>query len=256
MKIGVQLYTVREYLKDEKGIETSLKRIKEIGYDMIQLSGLGPCDIDKLAGWVKEIGLEVSGGHDPWERVSEPAELKKLIVEYKKLGASHVGIGMKPGVFPNDYDGYTGFIKKVNEICKQVADEGLSFGYHNHEFEFEKFNGIRAIDRMIEECPSLYFILDVFWVQAGGRNPCEYVDKLKGRIKIAHFKDYRVSGRTRQFAEIGEGNLEWDKIIPLCEKNGVPCAVIEQDADFLVDPFQSLALSRKFLLEGGWFTQS
>ncbi|MDR2952075.1 MAG: sugar phosphate isomerase/epimerase [Treponema sp.] len=256
MKIGVQTYTVREYLKDEKGIESSLRRIKEIGFNMVQLSGLGPCNIDKLAGWIKEIGIEVCGSHDPWERLSEPAELKKLIEEYKKLGASHVGIGMMPGVFPNTYDGYSAFIKKVKEICKQIAGEGMSFGYHNHDFEFQKFNGTRAIDRLIDECPDLYFILDVFWVQAGGRNPCEYIEKLKGRIKLIHFKDYRVADRKRQFAEIGEGNLEWDKIVPLCEKNGIPWAVIEQDADYLSDPFQSLALSRKFLADGGWFTQS
>jgi sugar phosphate isomerase/epimerase len=106
---------------------------------------------------------------------------------------------------------------------------------------------------MMEESPDLYFILDVFWVQAGGMNPCTYIEKLKGRIKIIHFKDFRVNGRTRQFAEIGEGNLQWNEIIPLCEKTGVHCAVIEQDADFLKDPFDSLAISKKFLVENGYW---
>jgi len=252
MKLGVQMYTVRDYLKNETEIESSLRKIKAMGYDMVQLSGLGPCDNDRLAGWVRELGIEVCGTHSPWERVEDPAELKKLIGEHKKLGASDIGLGMKPGIFPDSYEGYTDFIKKINTICAAVKDSGMTFGYHNHELEFMKFNGIRAIDRLIEECPDLYIILDVFWVQAGGANPSEYLEKLKGRIKIVHFKDFRVQGRTRQFAEIGEGNLDWKDIIPRCVKNGIPYAVIEQDADFLVGPFESLATSRKFIAESGY----
>jgi len=115
-----------------------------------------------------------------------------------------------------------------------------------------KFNGVCAIDRMINECPKLEFILDVFWVQAGGANPCDYIDKLKNKIRILHLKDYRVSGRKRQFAEIGQGNLDWPVIFSKCEKYNIPYSVIEQDADFLVDPFESLALSRKFLTDEGY----
>jgi sugar phosphate isomerase/epimerase len=97
--------------------------------------------------------------------------------------------------------------------------------------------------------------LDVFWAQAGGVNPAEYIDKLKGRIKIIHFKDFRIQGRNRQFAEIGEGNLDWNDIVPRCERNGIPYAVIEQDANFLVGPFESLALSRKFLVDNKFWKE-
>ena len=253
MKIGAQMYTVRDYCKNEQDIEATLRKIKTMGFDMMQISGFGPCDIDRLAGWLKELDIEVCGTHSPWERLSESAELKKLIDEHKKLGCSQIGLGAKPNLFPDSYEGYTRFIKKANAICKQVQDEGLTFGYHNHDFEFQKINGVRVIDRLAEECPDLYFILDVFWIQAGGANPVAYIDKLKDRIKLVHLKDYRMAGRTRQFAEIGEGNLDWKDIIPRCEKNGIPYAVIEQDADFLIDPFESLALSKKFLMESGYW---
>ncbi|MDR3193263.1 MAG: hypothetical protein LBT87_09385, partial [Treponema sp.] len=82
----------------------------------------------------------------------------------------------------------------------------------------------------------------------GGGNPVKYIKKLKGRISTIHFKDYRIVNRTRQFAEIGEGNLDWDEIIPLCKAQNIPYAAIEQDSDWLIDPFESLAQSRKFLL--------
>jgi sugar phosphate isomerase/epimerase len=250
MKIGAQLYSARDYTKTPADIEATLRRIKAIGFEVIQISGFGPCDVDVLAGWIKELALDVCVTHIPWSRLAEPGELQKVIAEHRKLGCTHIGLGSKPGdVFPNSYEGYTRFIKKANEICKQIKAEGMTFAYHNHDFEFEKWGGVLAIDRIIEECPDLYFILDTFWVQAGGGNPVKYIKKLEGRIKVIHFKDYRIKDRTRQFAEIGEGNLDWDEIIPLCKETKIPYAVIEQDADFLIDPFESLALSRKFLLK-------
>ncbi|MDR0554108.1 MAG: sugar phosphate isomerase/epimerase [Treponema sp.] len=250
MKIGAQLYSIREYTKTPFDIEESLRRIRAIGYEVVQISGFGPCDTDRLAGWIRETGLEVCGTHVSWASLDTPEELKKTIAVHKKLGAPNIGLGARPGdVFPNSYEGYTRFIKRANEVARRIKDEGLTFGYHNHDFEFEKWNGCRAIDRLIEECPDMLFTLDVFWVQAGGANPIDYIKKLGNRIQIIHFKDYRIKDRTRQFAEIGQGNLDWDNIIGACKEKGIPCAVVEQDGDFLVNPFESLALSRKFLLE-------
>jgi sugar phosphate isomerase/epimerase len=253
MKIGVQMYTIREFLKTPKEINSSLKRLKEMGFDMVQLSGLCPCDINELSAMLKDNGIQATGTHSPWERFADKAELDKLIEEHKILGCEQIGIGIKPNIYPDTYDGYTNFIKKINEICDYIEKSGLSFGYHNHELEFMRFNNVCALDRMIEECPKAEFTLDVFWVQAGGANPVEYMDKLKNRIRILHLKDYRVLGRQRQYAEIGQGNLDWPAIFSRCGQYGIPYAVIEQDADFLKDPFDSLQMSRKFLVDSGYW---
>ncbi|MDR1024715.1 MAG: sugar phosphate isomerase/epimerase, partial [Treponema sp.] len=206
MKLGAQLYNVREYTKTPDDIEATLRRVKAIGFDVIQISAFGPCNIDLLAGWVKELDLDVCVTHVPWPRLADSGELKTVIAEHKKLGCSQIGLGMRPGdVFPNTGEGWTRFIKKANTIIAQVQDAGLSFGYHNHDLEFQKWNGITTLDRLAAECPSLDFILDTFWVQAGGASPAAYIRKFKGRIKTIHFKDYRVVDQVRQFAEIGQG---------------------------------------------------
>ena len=249
MKTAAQLYNVRDYCKTPADIEATLRRIKTIGFGAIQISGLGPCDPELLASWVKEVGLEVCLTHTPWPRLVDPMELKKVIAEHKKLDCPLVGLAARPGdAYPNSYEGWSRFIKKTREITGQIRDEGLNFSYHNHDFEFEKWHGITAMDRLIEEAPELYFTLDTFWVQAGGANPIKYIKKLEGRIKVIHFKDFRIQNGTRQFAEIGLGNLDWDEIIPLCKSTGISYAAIEQDADWLEDPFQSLSVSREFLL--------
>ena len=254
MRIGAQMYTIRDHLGDERGIEASLRRLKTLGFDLVQASALGPCDVDRLAGWLGELGIELCSTHIPWERLVDPAELKRVIAEQKKLGCPHIGLGMRPDAFPDTRQGWTAFMDRLNLVCETVRGEGLGFGYHNHEFEFQKFDGERAIDRLVRECPGLDIILDVFWVQAGGANPAEYIDRLKGRIHVIHLKDFGVRGRTRRFAEIGQGNLDWPDIVSRCRENGIPYAVIEQDDDFLTgDPFRSLEMSREFLVEKGWW---
>jgi len=253
MKIGVQAYTVRDYCKTQDDIYVSLKKIKAMGFDMIQISGFGPHDVNTLDGWLKEIGIEVCSAHSPWDRFNDNSELLKMISEYKKLGCTEMGLGSKPDSFPNTHEGWTRFINKINSISKIIKDNGLVFGYHNHAFEFQKFNGICAMDRIIEECPDINIILDVFWVQTGGANPSAYIDKCKDRINLLHLKDFRIVNNNRQYAEIGQGNLDWDDIIPRCQKYGIPYAVIEQDGDFMVDPFDSLAVSREYLVDKGFW---
>jgi len=249
MKIAAQLYNCREYAKTPEGIEATLRRAKAIGFDVIQISGFGPCDPDLVAGWVKELGLEVCLTHTPWPRLADSGELTKVIAEHKKLNCPIIGLGSKPGdVYPNSYEGWTRFNKKAKEICARIKGEGLNFSYHNHDFEYQRFNGVLAIDRLIDEVPEMLFTLDTFWVQAGGCNPVKYIKKLQGRIKVVHFKDFKIFNRTRQFAEIGQGNLDWDEIIATCKSTGITCAAIEQDADWQTDPFTSLAMSREFLL--------
>jgi len=248
MKIAAQLYNVREYTKTPSDIEATLKKIKAVGYDVIQISGFGTCEPAMIASWVQEIGLEVCITHTPWPRLSDPIELKKVITEHKNMNCPIIGLGARPGEgYANSYEGWSRFIKKLNEITKQVKGEGLDFSYHNHEFEFEKWKGVSAMDRLIEEVPDMLITLDIFWVQAGGANPLTYIKNLQGRMKVIHLKDYRIFGGKRQFAEIGQGNFAWEEIIPLCKSTGISYAAIEQDGDFLVDPFESLAMSLEFL---------
>ena len=248
MKIAAQLYNVREHTKTAPDIEATLKRVKSIGYDVIQISGFGPCDPVMITSWVKEIGLEVCITHTPWQRLADPIELNKVITEHKNMSCPIIGLGARPGEgFDNSFEGWSSFIKKLNEITRQVKGEGLDFSYHNHEFEFEKWNGKTAMHRLIEEVPDMLITLDIFWVQAGGANPLSLIKNLQGRIKVIHFKDFRIINGKRQFAEIGQGNFDWSEIIPLCKSTGISYAAIEQDGDFLVNPFESLAMSLDFL---------
>ena len=68
---------------------------------------------------------------------------------------------------------------------------------------------------------------------------------------IKYFQDkwakyFRIVEDEQQFAEVGYGNLNWDKIIEACRKTGIEIAAVEQDG-FTDNPIESLCMSFDYL---------
>ena len=88
----------------------------------------------------------------------------------------------------------------------------------------------------IPQTPVFWYCLDTHWLQSGGKNPPDYIRKAKGRMSVVHFKDYKIVGGAdpieqvcKDFAEVGEGNLNWPAIIEACREVGVEAVIVEQD---------------------------
>ena len=93
--------------------------------------------------------------------------------------------------------------------------------------------------------------MDTYWVQYGGGDPADFIKRLSGRMKVCHFKDYKIAGDKPTFAEIGTGNLNLDAIYNTCKRTGVKYIVIEQDV-CEIDPRESMAIS----FRSGYFSRS
>ena len=90
--------------------------------------------------------------------------------------------------------------------------------------------------------------LDVYWLVAGGADPVQWIEDLSGRQTIVHFKDMAVApDRTQRFAEVGEGNLNWPRIVAACRAANIEWAFVEQDDCYGQDPFACLATSYRNL---------
>jgi sugar phosphate isomerase/epimerase len=152
-----------------------------------------------------------------------------------------------PQSFRGSLEGTRAFIKTANEISEKLSAVGMKFAYHNHNFEFEKYEGKTFIDTLIEELnPEIEFIIDTYWVQAGGADPVEYINKVAGRMSVCHFKDMAITVGQQCFAEIGNGNMNFKAIYKACELAGVRYIVIEQD-HCNGDPFESLKISLDYM---------
>ncbi len=249
IKLGAQLYTLRDYIKTYEDTEKTFAYLNSIGINTIQISGIGPIEPEKVAYLVDKYNMDVCITHTSFERMLN--ETEQVVREHEMLHCDTLGVGCMPKEYIGSIEGAREFIKVTGELSKKLRDLGMKFAYHNHAFEFRRFDGVRPIDLLIDETdPELFgFIMDTYWVQYGGGDPAEFIKRLEGRMKVCHFKDYRIDGDNEpDFAEIGLGNLDLDKCYRACRDSGVQYIVIEQDCCD-GDPRDSMAISYKNLVE-------
>jgi sugar phosphate isomerase/epimerase len=229
--VGAQLYSVRDRTQDAESMLKTLKEIKAIGYNTCQLSGHGKAiSNDEVCGMLKESGLTCVSTHISFDEIQE--DLGKVIAEHKALGCAYPGIGGLPARYRKGAEGYLAFAKEASVIAQRLSDAGLTFVYHNHNFEFERLeNGKTGLQILLENsCDALQFELDVFWVQAAGASPLDSIEAVRGRMDVVHFKEMGYGeGLTVRMMPVGEGNMNWPKIIAACDAIGVKYALVEQD---------------------------
>jgi len=243
MKIAAQLYTVREFLKTPSEIEVSLGKVKKIGYDAIQVSGTGDISHQQLKDFADKEDLTICATHVSFDRLKN--HMDDVIRQHKLWGCKYVGLGAMPAEYRTTKEGYIEFSKIASVFARELADADLRFIYHNHNFEYIKFDGKTGMDILLEETDPLNFDfeIDTFWVQAGGADPAEWIKKVKSRMKVVHYKDMAGSLEFKPImAEVGEGNLKWTEIINASYDCGVEWCCVEQDI-CKGDPFDSLKIS-------------
>lgn len=252
-KLGLQLYTIRDFMKDEKSIEESFARIAEIGYTEAQTAGcaIAPETFGALA---KKYGIDIVGTHYDWDAILNNYD--ETVRIHRLWNTTNIGIGGMPGDAKKEYDALMKFIEDFNRAAALYAKEGFKLTYHNHSFEFVKIHeGKTIMDLLVENLDekNTSFVLDTCWVAHGGADVRHWLEKLAGRVDILHVKDivpyYNADRKlTHTMTEIGAGNLWWDGIIETAEKSGVKYYNVEQDSYFATgNPFDSIKQSYDFL---------
>ena len=244
-QLAAQMYTLREFTKTPTDLAETLKKVKKIGYDAVQMSGACAMEYADLRKLLDDAGLVCCATHIGYELMRDNPT--KVIEDHYLIQCKYPAIGGLPGTYRNA-EGYLKFAKEATEVGKKLAEGGLCFGYHNHSFELEKHGGRTGLAVLYEDSDPKYFKaeIDTYWVQHGGGDPVEWIDKLKGRIPLVHLKDMTVRGGNPIMAEIGEGNMNWKGILEACKRAGVEWYIVEQDTCER-DPFESLAISLKNL---------
>ena len=141
------------------------------------------------------------------------------------------------------------FCRRLNTAGKALYEAGQILCYHNHHVEFQRVAGRSVLEIIYAETDQRYLQgePDTYWVQHGGGDPVAWCERLKGRLPIIHLKDYTVlSDNKATYTEIGNGNLNWKKIVAAAEKSGCQWFIVEQDT-CLGDPFDSLGQSFEYI---------
>ena len=241
MKIGAQLYTVREFTQTAKDFAATIKKVADMGYEYVQVSAIGPIPAQEVADICKSNGVEIIITHTrPPERIIN--DIDAVIEEHRIMGANYIGIGSMPDEY-RSAEGIKRFIADFAPAAEKMHAAGMMFMYHNHDFEFEKFGGKLMMDYLVDDFPKMGFILDTYWVQAGGADPAAWLKKLAGRVPVIHFKDMAWAGGEQLMAPVMEGNLNWESIFMAAHAAGAKYAMVEQDNCYGADPFMCLKTS-------------
>lgn len=248
MQVGAQFYTIREFCKTPEDLALSLKKVADIGYRTVQISGTCPYDPKWLKQQLDLNGLKCIITHTDAKRmVAEPEAVAK---DHDALDCKYVGLGSY-SFNPDKGHSFEDFIEKYVPTAQKLKECGKYFMYHNHAHEFKRLDGKLIFDRIAETVPAdiLGFTLDTYWVQVGGGDPAQWLEKLAGRIPVIHLKDYAWG---QQMAVVGEGNINFDRVFEKAEAGGTMYMMVEQDNCNGEDPFDCLKRSYQFLKANGF----
>ena len=241
--VGVQLYSVRaEMMADPVG---TFKRLAQIGYKEIESArsdkgnyyGLHPKEIKKVLG---DLGMTLRSGHvhidEAWQQSIDAAA---------EAGQEYLICSTMPseGQTVENYTKVADTFSKAGEDCKK---SNIIFGYHNHDYEFEKENGQVLYDVLLQKTdPSLVKMeLDLGWVFVTGNDPLAYFEKYPGRFPLWHLKD--MDKAKKQSTEFGKGQLNIKGMLENAKKSGMKYFFVEQE-EYTNNAFESLQQDYDYL---------
>ena len=254
IKIGAQLYTLRDYCQTLNGFADTLARVADMGYTTVQMSGCCGYEPEWFKEQLKKNGLTCELTHFELEDlVGDP---EKIVADHNVYGCKHIGIGYMP-------QPYRGDVKKVEEFCNifdeastRIHELGSQLMYHNHWFEYDDRGDGKNYMEMIAERftpEQLGFTLDTYWVAFANYDVVSEIERLSGRLPRVHLKDMEIlTDGTKRYCPVGSGVINFEKALAAFEKAGTEIAFVEQDECFERDPFTCLKMSYDYLKSIGY----
>lgn len=215
-ELGFQLYSARNF----QPFSNILKKLSAAGYKQVEGYGamyasLDDAGLNSLRSELDANGLAMPTGHFGLDLLE--GDPKKALNIAKVLGVEAIYCPyLMPDQRPADAAGWFAFGKRLQEAGKPFVDAGLTFGWHNHDFEFRATDsGKLPMDIILETAPLNDWEMDVAWVVKGGQDPLDWIKKYGARINAVHVKDIAPAGEATNedgWADVGHGTLDWQAL--------------------------------------------
>ncbi len=226
-QVALQLYTLREQAKSD--LAGTLARVAEIGYTAVEFAGLYGHSAPDVRRMLDANGLRAVAAHVPLTDFK--ARLDGVIEDMGTLGCQWAIIPALPQEL-RTADRLNELVQDFSEYGRRVAEAGMRFAYHNHDFEFTQKlpSGEPLYHELVErtEPGVVSFELDAYWVVRGGYDPVHILTDHADRIALLHLKDANKDDPTDD-APFGDGSLDWTAILAASRAAGVELYVVEQD---------------------------
>ncbi|WP_330913895.1 sugar phosphate isomerase/epimerase [Flavobacterium sp.] len=255
--IGLQLYTLHKELS--KDVKSTLEKVAAAGYTTVETYGfsikekfwgLSPIELKSI---LDENGLKAISGHYNSGSFLEDENTDELIaaIEAAKILKQEyftipwIEESLRKNV--EDYKKNAARLNKAGEMCKKA---GLKLAYHNHDFEFQKHNGLTGYEILLRETDKnlVDFELDLYWVVRSGNDPLRLFKENPGRFKMWHVKDMDNINRTLN-TEVGSGTIDFKAIFKEAKLSGMKHFFVEQENNYTGNTFDSIKTSLDYILK-------
>jgi sugar phosphate isomerase/epimerase len=240
MDIGFQLFSARNF-----PLADVLKKVAALGYTHVEGYGSLYTDPVALKAQLDANGLTMPTAHVGLSDLEDSAKSLKLA---DTLGIKVIVCPwLAPDQRPTSADGWKRFGEKLQKIGKPYQDAGLTFGYHNHDFEFATYDGRYAMDILLEAAPAVNVEADVAWIVRGKADPAPWLEKNGERIVAIHVKDIAPAGENANedgWADAGQGVVPWKTLWPIARtKTKARYFIAEHDNPSDIDRFASRSIA-------------
>jgi sugar phosphate isomerase/epimerase len=254
-KIGLQLYTVRDLMKQD--FDGTLAKVAAIGYKEVEFAGYFDHSPKDVRAAVDRHGVTAPSAHIDYKSLGE--KFPEVIEAAKVVGHEYLVNPWIEEEIRKQPDGWKHAAETFNRAGEACKKAGIQFAYHNHWFEFLPVNGKLPYDLLLTECdPNLVKMeLDLCWITVGGQDPLKYFDRYPGRFPLVHVKDVKrvppvTAGGAQDFGssmkdmtEVGSGIIDWKKIFAQSDKAGIKHYFVEHDNP--KKPLESIKKSYDYL---------
>ncbi|GGG63220.1 sugar phosphate isomerase/epimerase family protein [Edaphobacter dinghuensis] len=241
---GLQLYTVRKDIQaDTPGV---LAAVRKIGYRSVEtFAAQYSRPAKELRQMISDADLFLPSAHFGYTDLSEKFDYAK------ELGVKYIVVGAPPFQKANSADAFKEFAAQYNQWGQEAAKYGMEFGFHNHNIEFQSFDGVTGLEILMKETdPKLVkWQMDCYWVTQAGADPVAMIHKYGERLQTLHFKDRKPNvptsakpGAPAHFTEVGTGTINFKAIWVAASPLHVPYFFVEQDQTE-IPPLESIKIS-------------
>lgn len=257
-RFALQTYTVRKFLKSPAAIESGFACIRETGLKAVELAyvRLGKDEINAVGKACKSNGIEVGSTQITFDFLDKNREW--VLQFHQQLDCELSSVSVLPfGVIHGGPDQLVRFAGHLEELGRWYRQRGLQLCFHHHDFEFRHYGDELGLDLLLSNtsAENVGLELDTYWVARGGRSPQDMINDLAGRVKVVHLRDFQLRKKWFSFTPtdcaLGQGNLNFARIVESCVANEVRYMAIEQATD---KPFEQVALSVAHLEKLGYET--
>lgn len=235
--LGMQSYTYRGSWSNALAVLDTMKALGITEFEGGNIRGYSDEETRKL---LEERGIKVRSIGAGFDALTDDQKLQALVTKAKTLGATYVMTAWIPHNKTFELEDAKKAVDAFNKAGKVFKDNGLTFCYHNHGYEFKQYEDGTLFDYMAKNTNPEYvsFEMDILWAFFGGQDPAKLLEKYGSRWKLMHVKDLRkgvqgnLTGLTDPINDVavGEGQLNIPAIMKAAKKVGIKHYFIEDES--------------------------